>query len=69
MQLSLILVYMAIDGIHNDILLVMRNRISLTMIVPSFRVIGSLSQFGQFAEDFMCSAGSQMRPIHPCVIW
>ncbi|XP_063707260.1 endothelin-converting enzyme homolog isoform X2 [Culicoides brevitarsis] len=36
---------------------------------PEFRVIGSLSNFEEFAMEFNCARGSRMYPIDRCEVW
>lgn len=36
---------------------------------PKFRVLGPLSNFAEFADQFKCPLGSPMRPIEKCEIW
>lgn len=34
-----------------------------------FRVIGSLSNFDEFAKAYKCPTGSQMNPEKKCAVW
>lgn len=34
-----------------------------------FRVIGSVSNFDEFAKEFKCQSGTRMNPIHKCTIY
>ena len=36
---------------------------------PSFRVIGPLSQYPEFAEAFSCDPGTPMNPVERCEVW
>jgi predicted metalloendopeptidase len=36
---------------------------------PNYRVIGPLSNLGEFAAAFSCKAGSPMAPTAPCEVW
>ncbi|XP_073991312.1 M13 family metallopeptidase neprilysin 3 isoform X3 [Rhodnius prolixus] len=40
-----------------------------THATPKFRVIGSLSNSPDFAENFNCREGSKMNPKKKCVVW
>jgi neprilysin len=36
---------------------------------PMFRVIGTVSNLNEFAEEFGCKRGSKMNPIDKCEVW
>ncbi|XP_014279943.3 endothelin-converting enzyme homolog [Halyomorpha halys] len=40
-----------------------------THATPKYRVIGSLSNLPEFAENFNCPLGSKMNPKDKCVVW
>lgn len=34
-----------------------------------FRVLGSVTNNKEFAEDFKCKSGSKMNPVNKCEVW
>jgi predicted metalloendopeptidase len=47
-----------------------RNKIKTAVHSPSkFRVIGTLSNFEEFAKTFKCKANSPMNPTNKCKVW
>lgn len=48
----------------------LQNRMEKDTHCPAeFRIIGSLSNIPEFAEDFNCPKGSPMNPLKKCIFW